>query len=242
MNGVFPLAFSLDTIGLLCRDVDILHKVTAAWLSGKSCSEEYNVTKITVLSDFEYGLGHAECLFDKFVLCLEEATDVKSTRINLSDNWKEANPSNEAEESTADEQKAALERREVFKAWFLGSVLAAGVSEELTTIIVAPISDEGPKYRDEYKESPWMGGNGFHRNFISSLTGCPEVVVPIGQIPYTSRVTKRQEFLPIVVATLGPHGTDIALTKFVVDVLRKSGMQTSVSTGTEAFPQTGEAC
>jgi len=24
----------------------------------------------------------------------------------------------------------------------------------------------------------WRGGSGFHRNFISSLTGCPEVMIP----------------------------------------------------------------
>lgn len=148
----------------------------------------------------------------------------------------------EAEESTANGQKAALQRKEIFKKWFLDSVLSAEALNELTTITVAPISDEEPKYRDDYKQGPWMGGNGFHRNFLSPLTGCPEVVVPIGQIPYQSRVTKREEFLPIVVAILGPPGTDVALTKFVADLLHKSGMPTLVKTGAEAFPQVSKVC
>ncbi|KAH6971662.1 amidase signature domain-containing protein [Ilyonectria sp. MPI-CAGE-AT-0026] len=257
MEGVFPLAVALDTIGFLCRDVDVLHEVAAAWLGDNN---EPNIsvslrdlTKITVLSDFEYGLGLAKRVFDNFVSRLEEATHVQSTMISLIDNWKQKSPSCDGKaaqqqtikaikafdlwkntqrfrdeyqqkfgkrpyvnptirlrwyhpplESTADGQKAALKRKEIFKKWFLESVLSVEAPNELTTITVAPISDEEPKYRDVYKQGPWMGGNGFHCNFLSPLTGCPEVVVPIDQIPYQSRVTKRQEFLPIVVAILGP--------------------------------------
>ncbi|KAF7552129.1 hypothetical protein G7Z17_g4530 [Cylindrodendrum hubeiense] len=58
----------------------------------------------------------------------------------------------EAEESTAGGQKAALERKLVFKNWFLDSILAVDPSEGLTTITIVPISDEEPKYRDDYKE------------------------------------------------------------------------------------------
>lgn len=58
----------------------------------------------------------------------------------------------EAEESTADGQNAALQRKEMFKKWFLDSVLSVEAPNELTAITVAPISDEEPKYRDDYKQ------------------------------------------------------------------------------------------
>ncbi|KAL6412673.1 amidase [Ilyonectria robusta] len=209
-----PWKAALDTIGFLCRDVDVLHEVATAWLGDNNEPNISNLTKITVLSDFEYGPGLAKRVFDNFVSRLEEVTHVQGTKMSIIDNWKQKSPScdgkglieyiGKAEESTADGQNAALQRKEMFKKWFLDSVLSVEAPNELTAITVAPISDEEPKYRDDYKQGPWMGGNGFHRNFVSPLTGCPEVVVPIGQIPYQSRVTKRQEFLPIVVAILGP--------------------------------------
>lgn len=67
-------------------------------------------------------------------------------------NWVLTTTRREAEESTANGQKAALQRKEIFKKWFLDSVLSVEAFNELTTITVAPISDEEPKYRDDYKQ------------------------------------------------------------------------------------------
>lgn len=52
-----------------------------------------NLTKVTVLSDFEYGPGLAKRVFDNFVSRLEEATHVQSTKMSLIDNWKQKSPS-----------------------------------------------------------------------------------------------------------------------------------------------------
>ncbi|KPM45590.1 hypothetical protein AK830_g921 [Neonectria ditissima] len=289
MDGIFPLAVALDTVGFMCRDVDVLHKVASAWLPKTSVPAIQNLSKVVVLSDFEYGPGPAKSVFDDFVSRLEETIQIKSTRMNLNYDWQRVNSTGknesiieyigkqqtmkaikafdlrkntkqfredyqkafgkepyvnptirvrwaEADNSTAHEQKDALDRKRIFKDWFLDSILSVKAPDELTAVTLVPISDAEPEYRDDYPEGPWMGGSGFHQNFLSSLTGCPEVVIPIGQIPYQSRVTKRTEFLPVVVAMLGPPGTDVALTKFAADLLHKAGLPTSVKTGRVAFP------
>jgi hypothetical protein len=172
----------------------------------------------------------------------------------IRDSW------SDAKNVTKDDEKHALDRKDVFRQWFLRSILRHKEKKKITntiganTITVVPISDPEPEYRDVYRKGPWKGGSGFHRNFISVLTGCPEVVVPIGQIPYQSRVSKREEFLPVVIAILGAPGkntfdiqgsqahsplpgTDAALIKFVADALRNARRPTFVMTGAEAFPK-----
>jgi hypothetical protein len=56
----------------------------------------------------------------------------------------------EAESVTAEAQQKALERKRVFQEWFLTSFLPTTGS--LDTIVVYPLSDQDPEYRDEYTE------------------------------------------------------------------------------------------
>ena len=57
----------------------------------------------------------------------------------------------EAEKVTEDEQKAALERKEVFAKWFLHCILAVQTLQLFDTIVVTPLSDAKPEYRDNYQ-------------------------------------------------------------------------------------------
>lgn len=132
---------------------------------------------------------------------------------------------------TKEEQDAALVRKDVFRSWFLSEIIS-----DPGTVIVLPISESEPKYRDEYRGGPWVGvESGWHRNFISALSGCPELILPIGQIPYDSRVTKRSESLPVVGSFVGYPGSDNAIAKMIHALLVKQELPTKVLTGSTCF-------
>lgn len=43
----------------------------------------------------------------------------------------------------------------------------------------------------------------------------PEVVVPLGQVPYISRISGRQEYLPVAISFVTRHGCDYMLLDLV---------------------------
>lgn len=51
-----------------------------------------------------------------------------------------------ASQVTKEEQDAALVRKDVFRSWFLSEIIS-----DLGTVIVLPISESEPEYRDEYR-------------------------------------------------------------------------------------------
>ncbi|ORX98192.1 amidase signature domain-containing protein [Clohesyomyces aquaticus] len=137
--------------------------------------------------------------------------------------------------TTPEMQEQAIKRQDRFRAWFETHILEVSSNKENQPLIVFPLSDEEAEYRDDYADGPWIGGSGFHRNFISSLTGCPEIIIPIGQIPYKSRVSQRQEHMPAVASFLGPRNQDAAIANFAKEFLEKMHLPTKVRTGTVAF-------
>ncbi|PQE32013.1 amidase signature domain-containing protein [Rutstroemia sp. NJR-2017a WRK4] len=61
------------------------------------------------------------------------------------------------------------------------------------------------KYADLLKRAPIVMP-AFSPNYIASVLGLPQVVVPIGQIPFESRISKRTEYLPTVGSIAGAPG------------------------------------
>lgn len=51
-----------------------------------------------------------------------------------------------ASQVTKEDQDAALVRKDVFKSWFLSKIIS-----DPGTVIVLPISESEPEYRDEYR-------------------------------------------------------------------------------------------
>lgn len=67
----------------------------------------------------------------------------------------------------------------------------------------------------------------------SALNPCRGFVltVIVGDIPYNSTVTKREEPLPIAVSVIGAPGADMTLVDLVEKGLKGSGVATEVKTG-----------
>lgn len=57
----------------------------------------------------------------------------------------------------------------------------------------------------------------------------------VTQLPYHSRITDREEKIPMVVSLMGAPGTDMELLTWTIDCLRKSGRPIKVKTGKLAF-------
>ncbi|KAL9609127.1 MAG: hypothetical protein Q9167_006088 [Letrouitia subvulpina] len=126
-----------------------------------------------------------------------------------------------------------LEKFEIFRTWFLQNIMDI---ENKNTIIVLPIEkDLKPIYRDDPPAIPSVPAAGLGSLHLSPLLGAPELVVPIGTIPYKSRVTEKTEQLPIAVALLGAPGTDLKLVETALECLQRSGRPTRVLTGKKLF-------
>ena len=101
-------------------------------------------------------------------------------------------------------------------------------------IVVLPIENMGPRYRDE--ATTHFVPEGVPMLFLSPITGGPECVVPAGQVTYGSRVSQRDELLPVGVSLLGAPGSDLELLDLVATCLEESGRPTEVIVGKTMFP------
>ncbi|KAI0805688.1 amidase-like protein [Xylaria sp. FL0064] len=115
-------------------------------------------------------------------------------------------------------KKEALDEVSIHNDWFLRHLL---VDDQ--TIIVVPRPPELRSFE------------GFDSNFHASLSGVPNIIVPIGQYPFYSKVSGREEYFPVSVSIFAPKGKDIGLLNLVHDYMTANSLPTSVMTGRTAF-------
>jgi hypothetical protein len=141
----------------------------------------------------------------------------------------------------------AWERYNVYKDWFIKHILR---TQETKTIVVLPIEELEPRYRDVPPEQPVEVPKGISVLYLSPTLGAPEIVVPgkhikhcrrttlistAGQIPFNSRITGQKEHLPMAVSLLGAPETDLELIEMTERFLKHSKRSTRVKTGRTMF-------
>ncbi|KAF2501486.1 hypothetical protein BU16DRAFT_201045 [Lophium mytilinum] len=136
-----------------------------------------------------------------------------------------------AEDITKAQYDDAVNRLRIYKDWFLQEVMQVG---KRNTLIVLPITSQEVDYRD-VPPGPPTAPNAFDGIWLAPTLGAPEVSIPIGEMEYHSRVSGRQEHLPIVVSLLGIPGSDLSLLKTVRKVLEHSGRPLSVKAGSRMW-------
>ena len=62
-----------------------------------------------------------------------------------------------------------------------------------------------------------------------------DITLSVTQLPYQSRITGKEEKMPMVVSLMGAPGTDMRLLEWIIDSLQKSGRPTKVKSGKVAF-------
>ncbi|KAI1073752.1 amidase signature domain-containing protein [Whalleya microplaca] len=93
-----------------------------------------------------------------------------------------------------------------------------------------------PSYRNTYFAAPTGPPLGFGDTSVSIMTGVPEVVVPIGEIPYDSTVTLQAEYMPVTMGLRMARGCDYVLANLVRD-LEDAGVLRPVATGSRLYPE-----
>ncbi|KAF2491668.1 amidase signature enzyme, partial [Lophium mytilinum] len=149
-------------------------------------------------------------------------------------------------ETSDAEYAKAVEAVEMFKSWVLDVLLSTknndksegdgdGDGEEVTPILIFPQAFGRPEYRDTHPEpsaAPLYAS--FSIYSISYVSGCPDYTIPVGEVPYESRIEGREAFLPVALSILSRPGTDAALSGLVED-LEKGGMLRPVRAGRRMY-------
>jgi Asp-tRNA(Asn)/Glu-tRNA(Gln) amidotransferase A subunit family amidase len=176
-----------------------------------------------VVQTFYHGFYHSQTMFrNKYF-----EKHHKQPYVNAFVNWRW----NLGKNVTPKQHQEGLRRLKVYKSWFLKEVMGG---PKKATIMVMPISEGLPNYRDCPPGEPKIQG-GFDPLFLSPILGCPDLVIPIAQTTYESRISGRPEQLPICINLLGVPGEDLDLINAAQAFLRYSGRPSAVRTGSETF-------
>ncbi|KAI1155440.1 amidase signature domain-containing protein [Nemania diffusa] len=111
----------------------------------------------------------------------------------------------------------------------------AKIEKKSNALVIMPLESMTPRYRDEAPTFRRPPQDGINALALAPVLGAPVLSVPIAEIPYQSRITHREEMLPLVLAIMSPPGTDLALMDEVLKVMKRSDMPTIVKTGRSMF-------
>ncbi|RMY84179.1 hypothetical protein D0862_11483 [Hortaea werneckii] len=138
--------------------------------------------------------------------------------------WQWGMPRNESYDS-------AVHNMTVFRGWWETQGYGRNDTETCSEgIFVYPWSLGTPNYRDTYLDPPTQPPLGFANWAIAGYAAGGELVVPVGEVPYQSRITHQTEYLPVSVSLLVAHGCDLVLAN-LVRYLEKNGILKASATG-----------
>ncbi|KAJ5541336.1 hypothetical protein N7494_006412 [Penicillium frequentans] len=118
-------------------------------------------------------------------------------------------------ESQLDEE---ILHKDIFTRWWNST---AQVFDEKTcsdSLILYVGTAATPTYRNVYRSLPGIP-TGFASSRIANFAGVPDMVVPIGQALYNSTVTLKEEYLPVAVDFIAPHGCDLMIFNLVNELV-----------------------
>ncbi|PLN86177.1 putative amidase [Aspergillus taichungensis] len=131
--------------------------------------------------------------------------------------------------------EVALRNMTIFREWW--ETLGFGQPDEEScseSLMVSMFSSGEADYRDKYYPSTVPPPVGWSTEYASVMAGAPEVVVPLGEIPYQSRITLHEEHLPVAAALQMARGCDHVLADLVA-ALGEKGILQSVGVGPRLY-------
>ncbi|UKZ72899.1 hypothetical protein TrVFT333_000536 [Trichoderma virens FT-333] len=115
---------------------------------------------------------------------------------------------------TAEDREKMVRQKTLFADFAYKQILQCGSSDQsdsLGGIMVWPFNPQEPQYRDSYPPlTPHVNWR-WDVDYTAPLAGLPQVIVPIGQFRYESRITGEPDFLPITASIVGPPGEFVRL-------------------------------
>ncbi|OCL12401.1 amidase signature enzyme [Glonium stellatum] len=132
---------------------------------------------------------------------------------------------------TKAERDEAIRRLLIYRGWFLSQFTNANCGNVL---VILPIENISPRYRDE-PPAPFIAPTGVTTLMLGPILEGPELVVPIGEIPYQSKVSGIEEHLPVSIGLMALPGSDLMLMDLARECLKKAGRPTRVHAGRHMF-------
>jgi Asp-tRNA(Asn)/Glu-tRNA(Gln) amidotransferase A subunit family amidase len=129
-------------------------------------------------------------------------------------------------------QSATL-RYQTFQKWFRSTLTPSCES----TLVLYPVGAGTEDYRDVYPNSPPspIFGAGLPGNQMAVMAALPDYTVPIGERTYYSRVSERNETLPVTIGIVAAAGCDHMLMDLVADLADQGIIQGEVKTGRSMY-------
>lgn len=129
----------------------------------------------------------------------------------------------------------ALESMQAFGQWTINTLFGS-YDQEATTLLVFPQSCGRPDYRENIPDRTELFNDIFSIYAFGYLVGCPDYTVPVGEVPFVSRATGKQEYLPVSISLVGKPGSDVELYD-VLGSLHGSGVLSDVLAGPHLYPR-----
>lgn len=118
--------------------------------------------------------------------------------------------------------------------------------EDIIPLLLYPQAWAQPAYRDEPSARDRLGPDGkpllfwtgFSTYSLAYASGCPDIAVPLGEVPFTSRITGEDitgsTRLPVAISIMAPRGMDEALLGLLTE-LERAGVLKNVECGSRMF-------
>ncbi|CAG8303761.1 unnamed protein product [Penicillium salamii] len=131
----------------------------------------------------------------------------------------------------------ALQNKTIFKNWWETKGFGKADDETCSEgIYIYPYSKGETQYRNAYFSAPSAPPMGFSDGRIAVLAGAPDLVVPVGEIPYNSTISLKTEYMPVTMSFVAARGCDLMLVNLIED-MEKAGILKPVSTGPRMYPE-----
>ncbi|KAJ5780122.1 hypothetical protein N7457_005282 [Penicillium paradoxum] len=131
----------------------------------------------------------------------------------------------------------SFKNKTIFKDWWATNGYGKSDSKTCSEgIYIYPYSIGETQYRNVYSSGPSDPPMGFGDPRISNMADTPDLVVPVGEIPYNSTVSLKTEFMPVTMSFTAARGCDLMLVNLIED-LEKAGILRPVSTGPRMYPE-----
>ncbi|KAI1205235.1 amidase signature domain-containing protein [Annulohypoxylon truncatum] len=142
----------------------------------------------------------------------------------------------EAKKISKERRAEAGRRMLFFRKWFEDEVMKTAGDGGSESIIVLPTARGfGPRYRDTLPNKRDYDDYETRHDCISVYGGLPEIVLPVGEYKYFSRISQKEESLPMAMSIIGARGSDAMLIELAKRLLEYTGRPTSLTTGFQAF-------
>ncbi|KAL3479099.1 amidase signature domain-containing protein [Aspergillus californicus] len=131
----------------------------------------------------------------------------------------------------------AWNNKTIFQNWW-NSPTGFGAHNNETcskAIYVYPNSVGAASYRDEYEGPPTAPFWGMSDSNIAVFAGTPDLIVPIGEIPFNSTKSGKTEYLPVTMSLGAARGCDLMLAN-VIKELEDVGILSPVAVGPRLYP------